>query len=171
MYSYVIRMSLGCEYVIRMSLLCTQMSSVCLSYVLVCHPYVIREWRACVVGVLAWVARLCGWRGGVLVCVAWGGGWRPNVGDMLLLLCCYWNTILKKKMMNAYFWNKKEKMFQIDLKSDLKEEPNLQSRCCFTLLEPVMPGSWIRLNPNVGKYVSICVTLWICLNMPETLRV
>ena len=27
-------------------------------------------------------------------------------------------------MMNVYFWNKKEKVFQKDLKSDLKEEPD-----------------------------------------------
>ena len=33
-----------------------------------------------------------------------------------------------------------KKMFQLDLKSDLKEEPDLKSRCYFTLLEPVMPG-------------------------------
>ena len=30
-------------------------------------------------------------------------------------------------MLNVYFWNN-EKMFQIDLKSDLKEEPDLKSR-------------------------------------------
>ena len=69
-------------------------------------------------------------------------------------------------MLNTYFWNKKEKIFQIDLNSDLKEE----------WFEPVMPESWIRLNPNVGKYASVCVTLWVtpkyawnitCLNKPE----
>ena len=60
-------------------------------------------------------------------------------------------------------------MCQIDLESNLKEEPDWKSRCCFTLLEPVMPGSWICLNSNVGKYASVCVTLWICLNMSETL--
>ena len=27
------------------------------------------------------------------------------------------------KMLNVYFWNKNEKIFQIDLNSDLKEEP------------------------------------------------
>ena len=61
-------------------------------------------------------------------------------------------------------------MFQIDPNSDLKEEPDLKSKCWFTLLEPVMPRSWICLNHNAGKYASICVTLWICLNMCETLR-
>ena len=49
-------------------------------------------------------------------------------------------------------------MFLIDLKSNLKEEPDLKSSCCFTLFESVMPGSWICLNPNVGKYAPICVT-------------
>ena len=32
-------------------------------------------------------------------------------------------------------------MFQIDLTSDLKEEPVFKNNCCFTLLEPVIPGS------------------------------
>ena len=31
-------------------------------------------------------------------------------------------------------------MFQIDLKSDLKEESDLKSRCWFTYFKPVMPG-------------------------------
>ena len=31
-------------------------------------------------------------------------------------------------MLNVYFWNKIEKMFQIDLNSDLKEEPDLKGR-------------------------------------------
>ena len=44
-------------------------------------------------------------------------------------------------------------MFQIDLNSDLKKEPDLKSRYFFTLL-------WTDLNPNVGKYALICVTLW-----------
>ena len=45
----------------------------------------------------------------------------------------------EKEMLNVYFENN-EKMFQVDLKSDLKEEPDLKSRCCFTLSESVMPG-------------------------------
>ena len=32
-------------------------------------------------------------------------------------------------------------MLQLGLKSDLKEEPDLKSRYCFTFLESVMPGS------------------------------
>ena len=66
-------------------------------------------------------------------------------------------------------------MFQIDLNSDLKEQPSLKNWCWFTLFEIYgntrilnMPESaeiWL----NVRKYVSIYVTLWICLNMRETL--
>ena len=39
------------------------------------------------------------------------------------------------------FETKIKKMFQINLNSDLKEEPDLKSRCWFTLFEAVMPGS------------------------------
>ena len=35
--------------------------------------------------------------------------------------------------------NLKWKTFQIDLNSDIKEEPGLKSRCGFTVFEPVMP--------------------------------
>ena len=42
-------------------------------------------------------------------------------------------------MLNAYFWNK---IFQIDMNSDLKEEPTW-CRCRFTLIEPVMPGWYV----------------------------
>ena len=38
------------------------------------------------------------------------------------------------------FETKIKKMFQIDLNSDLKEEPDLKSRCYSTLLESVMSG-------------------------------
>ena len=31
-------------------------------------------------------------------------------------------------MLNVYFWNKNKKMFQIDMNSDLKEKPDLNSR-------------------------------------------
>ena len=43
-------------------------------------------------------------------------------------------------MLSVYFGSENEKMFQIDLNSDLKEEPDLKSRCWFTLFELVMPG-------------------------------
>ena len=51
-----------------------------------------------------------------------------------------------------------QKMFQIDLNSDLKKEPDLKSRCCFTLIELVMPGymSYLYTYP---KYALICPTL------------
>ena len=48
-------------------------------------------------------------------------------------------------------------MFQIDLNSDLKEEADLKSRCCFTLFEPVMsgsnlvPGASFRSGDEVGQ--------------------
>ena len=63
-------------------------------------------------------------------------------------------------MLSVNFY-KNEKMFQIDLNSDLKEEPDLRSRYCFTLL-------WTGLNSNAGKYATKYVTLWICLNIRET---
>ena len=44
-------------------------------------------------------------------------------------------------MLNVFFWNKNEKMLQIDLDSNLKEEPDLKSKCWFTLIGPVMQGS------------------------------
>ena len=72
-------------------------------------------------------------------------------------------------MLKIYFRNNK-KMTQIDLKIDLREEHDLKSKCSFALLEPIMLGSWICLNPNVGKYAALCVTLWIYLSMCETLR-
>ena len=54
-------------------------------------------------------------------------------------------------------------MFQIDLNSDLKEEPNLKSKCWFKLFEPVMQGSSICLNllkyarmwENIPRYVQL----------------
>ena len=72
-------------------------------------------------------------------------------------------------MLNVYLWNKNQKMFQIDLNSDLKEEPDLKSRWSFTLFEPVMPGYMPYLY-KYTKYVLIYVTLWIFLNMREILR-
>ena len=56
-------------------------------------------------------------------------------------------------------------MSQVNLNSDLKEERDLKSRYCFTL-------RWTGLNPNVGRYASICVTFeyaWIDVkhNVPK----
>ena len=66
--------------------------------------------------------------GGVLLCVTL----------LLLLLLKYYSE--EKKMLSVCFY-KKEKMFQIYLKCDSKEEPDLKSRYCFTLLELVMTRS------------------------------
>ena len=95
---------------------------------------------------------------------------------MLLLLLLLFKYYPEEKHVECLLLKWNEKMFQIDLNSDLKEEPDLKSRRVFTLLEPyflnrtLLPGSWICLNPNVSKYSSKCVTLWICLNMSETVR-
>ena len=40
----------------------------------------------------------------------------------------------------------KRKMLKIDLNITLKEEPDLTSRCWFTLFGPVRLGSWICLS-------------------------
>ena len=56
-------------------------------------------------------------------------------------------------MLNISFKGKKT-----DLKSDLKEEPDLKRRCYFTLFERWMPES-AEICPNVAKYPLICVTL------------
>ena len=47
------------------------------------------------------------------------------------------------------FEEKMKKIFQIDLKIDLKEEPDLKSRCLFTLVGSVMPefGHWANIAP------------------------
>ena len=60
-------------------------------------------------------------------------------------------------MLNVYFWNENEKMFRIDLNSDLKGEPDLKSRFLFTLFGPVMQGSWICLN--LLKYAGMCADI------------
>ena len=70
-------------------------------------------------------------------------------------------------MLGVFFY-KNEKMFQIDLKCDLNEEPDLKSRCCFKLLWTGNAKIMNILNPNVGTHASIWVALWICLNMRET---
>ena len=65
-------------------------------------------------------------------------------------------------MLNAYLRNKNQKMFQINLNSDLKEEPDLKSRCCFTLFELVMPGYMRYL------YIyQICLDMCNYVNLPE----
>ena len=85
--------------------------------------------------------------------------------------CCYWWVISwRKKYWMFNFETKIKKMFQINLNSDLKEEPDLKSRCWFTLFEAVMPGSWTCLNllryaqmryANMLWYVRLCECIWI----------
>ena len=52
-------------------------------------------------------------------------------------------------------------MFQIDLKNDLKEDPDLKGRCCITLLEPVM------LNMPESQCGQMCLGMCNFVNMPE----
>ena len=79
-------------------------------------------------------------------------------------------------MLNVYFWNKNEKMFQTDLEKDFKK--TWQQVLVYTswtgnarILN--MPES-AEICPNVGKYSSIKVitnvTSWICMNTREILR-
>ena len=160
-----------------------------------------RSLRNGVLFVLAWVALvtcLCGWCASVGGMLAWvgcfrmqreWGGWCANVVGVSVVLtwvacyyycsCYYWNTILKEKMLNVYLWNKNQKMFQIDLNSGLKEEPDLKSRCCFTLFELVMPGymSYLyiyihQICLDMCNFVNLHEYAWNikCLNKPELLR-
>ena len=123
--------------------------------------YVIRASVGDAGDVLAFVAEM-GW-------VACFRGWRTSVGDMLLLLLllllkCY----PEEKTVECLLLKQNEKIFQIDLNSDLKEEPELKNRCWFTLFEPVIAGSWIFLN--LLKYARMCYScLDMCnfVNMPE----
>ena len=91
---------------------------------------------------------------------------------------CYrynWNTILKKKMLNVYFWNKNEKNVPDSFEQWFKKRTWLEERVSVCTISAGnarilnMPKS-AEICPNVGKYSSICVTLWLCLNMCETLR-
>ena len=76
--------------------------------------------------VLAWAADSVFSVGGV-------GGVLTWFACYLYCYCYYRNTTLKKKMLSFNFY-KNEKMFQIDLNSDLKKELDLKIRYCFTLL-------------------------------------
>ena len=64
-------------------------------------------------------------------------------------------------MLSAYFY-KNEMMFQIDLKCDLKEEADLKSRCCFTLL-------WTDNAKILNTSEPECGNALICVkhNMPK----
>ena len=85
LYSYAILMSLACtrmypyvnrmySYVIRMSLVCTRLSSVCHSYVLVCHPCVTRIYSYVIL-----MSLLCGFTlNHFKHCSAWGWSKRER---------------------------------------------------------------------------------------------
>ena len=77
--------------------------------------------------------------------------------------CYYWITILKKKVLSAYLY-KNEKMFKIDLNSDLKEEFDLKSSCCFTLL---WTGNSMILNVSESQCGQICLVTCNFVNKPE----
>ena len=116
-------------------------------------------------GVLAWAVYLHGKRASV--------GWVGGVFTWLaLVVCCYhwccnyWNIVLRKKVSHVFFWNKNEKTFQLDSEKDLKEDPDLKSRCWFTLFWTDNANTLNMVEStetcsNVDKYASISVILWI----------
>ena len=59
-------------------------------------------------------------------------------------------------------------MFEVDLNSDLKEEPDFTCRCWFILFEPVISESRIYLN--LLKYTQMCLDLCNFVNIPEYAR-
>ena len=110
-----------------------------------------RGWRA---SVGSWVACLRGWRASV--CSVDGvSGVLTWVACYYYCYCYYWNTTLKKKMLSVNV--KSEKMFQIDLNSDLKKEPHL--KCRYSL--------YITLNRSQSQRGQICLKMWNFVNMPE----
>ena len=107
-----------------------------------------------------------------------------GVSDVLTWVACYYycycyyrNTDNLEKKLNVYFWDKNEKIYQIqiDLNSDLKKEPDLKSWCYFTLIEPVMLRSWIsdyqcgQICPDMCNFVIMPENVWniTCLYKPE----
>ena len=127
-------------------------------------------WCASMCNVLAWVMSFPGQRatmdgmGDVLRCVTCqcvqhgqGGQCVFVSGMLVLLLLLSLKYYPKEKMLNVYFSNKNVKLFQIDLNSDLNKEPDLKSRCSFTVLESVMLESWMCLN--LPKYARMCTNI------------
>ena len=79
---------------------------------------------------------ICSSVGGVGSVRAWEvylRGWRPIIIVTVITEILSW----RKKYWVFTFENKNEKMFQINLSSDLKEEPYLKSRYWFILFETV----------------------------------
>ena len=125
-------------------------------FVLVWVTYVecLRGWRACVGNVLVWVTwvvYLDGWHG---LCASVGGmgGVLAWVACYYYFYCYYWNTILKKEMLNVYFWNKNEIMLQIILNSGLKEEPNVDK---YTSICLTCEYGWIYLKQNLKQLYKL----------------
>ena len=111
-------------------------------------------WRACVGNVLVWVTWvvcLRGWHG---LCASVGGmgGVLAWVACYYYFYCYYWNTILKKEMLNVYFWNKKEIMFPIILNSGLKNEPNVDK---YTSIRLTCEYGWICLKQNLKQLYKL----------------
>ena len=93
----------------------------------------------------------------------------------------------EEKNVKCFFWNKNEKLFQIDSNSDLKKKTWLEEELLVSIIWVGnarvlnMPES-AEIFPNDEIYISICVTLWRCvlfvkhfesilakvLNMPES---
>ena len=65
-------------------------------------------------------------------------------------------------MLNVYFWNKNEKMLQIDLSSDLKEEPELQ-----VLLYIIWIGNARIMNMSEFQFEQIYLEIYNFVNMFE----
>ena len=60
-------------------------------------------------------------------------------------------------MMNVYFWNKKEKVFQKDLKSDLKEEPDQEQ----VLVYIIWYGNYIiKLFAQSDIYIKVLALMF-----------
>ena len=55
-------------------------------------------------------------------------------------------------------------MLEIDLNSDLKEEPDLNGRCCFALL---WTSNTKILNMSESQFGQICFDMCNFVNMPE----
>ena len=113
-------------------------------------------------GVLAWVAYLRGQRasmGGVLACVAWLG-WVACY--YCYCYCYYWNTILKKKILNVYFWYKNE-----------KNDPNRYEQWFKTRLEGQVllyitwAGKVRIINISESQFRQICLDMCNFVSMPE----
>ena len=157
-------------------------------------PSEFEKWRAIcasessmggVLAWVAWVACLRGWHasvggvGGVLfVQLVWQLVWNANVvglDGVLMWVACYyycycyyWNTILKEKMLNVYFWNKNKQIFQIDLDSDLKEEPDLLYIIWAgnARIRDMSESQCGQICPDICNFVMMHLDAWYIQNFP-----